>query len=119
MNPEILLEEITSWNVKGHSISHAETRTSKPWKLTAEKALDRFPFGDWKRRSFEQPRKMDLSPLVPGPCLMASGHPPPKKKVGDMAMGQKPVAPVNIPIPTNTGSKMGGAPTPKMGSHWF
>ena len=32
-----------------------------------------------------------------------------------MAMGQKPVPPVNIPIPTKIGSKMGGAPkTPKM-----
>ena len=30
-----------------------------------------------------------------------------------MAMGQKPVPPVNIPIPTKIGSKMGGAPTPK------
>ena len=28
-------------------------------------------------------------------------------------MGQKPVPPVNIPIPTKLGSKMGGAPTPK------
>ena len=30
-----------------------------------------------------------------------------------MAMGQKPVLPVNIPIPTKIGSKMGGAPIPK------
>ena len=30
-----------------------------------------------------------------------------------MAMGQKPVAPVNIPIPTKLGPKMGGAPAPK------
>ena len=30
-----------------------------------------------------------------------------------MAMGQNPVPPVNIPIPTIIGSKMGGAPTPK------
>ena len=31
-----------------------------------------------------------------------------------MAMGQTPVPPVNIPIPTKIGSKMGGAPkTPK------
>ena len=30
-----------------------------------------------------------------------------------LAMGQNPVPPVNIPIPTQTGSKMGGAPTPK------
>ena len=30
-----------------------------------------------------------------------------------MAMGQKPVPPVNIPIPTKIGSKMGGAPTRK------
>ena len=37
----------------------------------------------------------------------------------DLAMGQNPVPPVNIPIPTKTGSKIGGAPTPKMGSHWF
>ena len=28
-------------------------------------------------------------------------------------MGQNPVTPVNIPIPTKIGSKMGGAPTPK------
>ena len=28
-------------------------------------------------------------------------------------MGQDPVPPVNIPIPTKIGSKMGGAPTPK------
>ena len=32
---------------------------------------------------------------------------------GDMAMGQNPVPPVNIPIPTKTGPKMGGAPSPK------
>ena len=31
----------------------------------------------------------------------------------DLAMGQTPVPPVNIPIPTKIGSKMGGAPTPK------
>ena len=31
----------------------------------------------------------------------------------DLAMGQNPVPPVNIPIPTKIGSKMGGAPTPK------
>ena len=31
----------------------------------------------------------------------------------DLAMGQKPVHPVNIPTPTRIGSKMGGAPTPK------
>ena len=38
----------------------------------------------------------------------------------DIAMGQnqKPVPPVNIPIPTKIGSKMGGAPTPKW-YHWF
>ena len=30
-----------------------------------------------------------------------------------MAMGQKPSPPVNIPIPTQMGSKMGGAPPPK------
>ena len=30
-----------------------------------------------------------------------------------MAMGQKLVPPVNIPIPTKIGSNMGGAPTPK------
>ena len=29
-----------------------------------------------------------------------------------MAMGQNPVPPANIPIPTKIGSKMGGAPTP-------
>ena len=29
-------------------------------------------------------------------------------------MGQNPVPPVNIPIPTKIGSKMGGAPTSKM-----
>ena len=28
-------------------------------------------------------------------------------------VGQNPVLPVNIPIPTKIGSKMGGAPTPK------
>ena len=28
-------------------------------------------------------------------------------------MGQHPVSPVNIPIPTKIGSQMGGAPTPK------
>ena len=28
-------------------------------------------------------------------------------------MGQNPVPPVNIPIPTKIGPKMGGAPTPK------
>ena len=32
-----------------------------------------------------------------------------------MAMGQNPVPPVNIPIPTKIGSKMSGAPTPKWG----
>ena len=31
-----------------------------------------------------------------------------------MAMGQMAVPPVNIPIPTKIGSKMVGAPTPKM-----
>ena len=37
-----------------------------------------------------------------------------------MAMGQNHVPPVNIPIPTKIGSKMGGEFTyPKMGSHWF
>ena len=37
-----------------------------------------------------------------------------------MAMGQNPVPPVNIPIPTKTGSKMSSEFTyPKMGSHWF
>ena len=36
----------------------------------------------------------------------------------NMAMGQNPVPLVNIPIPTKTGSKMGGAPTPKW-YHWF
>ena len=30
-----------------------------------------------------------------------------------MAVGQNPVYPVNIPIPTKIGSKMAGAPTPK------
>ena len=30
-----------------------------------------------------------------------------------MVMGQNPVPPVKIPIPTKIGSKMGGAPTPK------
>ena len=30
-----------------------------------------------------------------------------------MAMGQNSVPPVNTPIPTKIGSKMGGAPTPK------
>ena len=35
-----------------------------------------------------------------------------KDSPGDLAMGQKPVPPVNIPIPTKIGSKMGGA-TPK------
>ena len=36
-----------------------------------------------------------------------------------MAMGQNPVPSVNIPIPTNIGSKMCGEFTnPKMGSHW-
>ena len=29
-------------------------------------------------------------------------------------MGQKPAPPVNIPIPTKIGSKMGGAPSPKI-----
>ena len=32
-----------------------------------------------------------------------------------MAMGQNPVPPVNIPIPTKIGSKMGGAPTNQNG----
>ena len=32
-------------------------------------------------------------------------------------IGQNPVPPVNIPIPTKIGSKMGGAPTPKW--YWF
>ena len=37
-----------------------------------------------------------------------------------MAMGQNPVPPVNIPIPTQIGSKMGGELTyPKMGSQNF
>ena len=31
----------------------------------------------------------------------------------EVAMGQNPVPPVNIPIPTKIGPKMGGAPTPK------
>ena len=30
-----------------------------------------------------------------------------------VAMGQNPVPPVNIPILTKIGSRMGGAPTPK------
>ena len=34
-------------------------------------------------------------------------------RFSEMAMGQNPVPPVNIPIPTKIGSKMGGAPTPK------
>ena len=35
-------------------------------------------------------------------------------RLGDhLAMGQFPVPPVNMPIPTKIGSKMGGAPTPK------
>ena len=33
-----------------------------------------------------------------------------------MAMGQNPVSPVNIPIPTKIGSKMGGAPN---NSRWY
>ena len=37
---------------------------------------------------------------------------------GDMAMGQNPVPLVNIPIPIKIGSRMGGAPTPNLGSHW-
>ena len=38
----------------------------------------------------------------------------------DVTMGQNPVPPMNIPIPTKIGSKMGGEFTyPKMGSHWF
>ena len=36
-----------------------------------------------------------------------------------MATGQKPVLPVNIPIPTKIGSKMGGAPTTKWDSVGF
>ena len=36
-----------------------------------------------------------------------------KVRVPHSAMGQNPVSPVNIPIPTKIGSKMGGAPTPK------
>ena len=42
-------------------------------------------------------------------------HPPQKTNMA-MAMGQNPVPPVNIPIPTKIGSKMGDAPYPKMGS---
>ena len=30
-----------------------------------------------------------------------------------MTMGQNPVPPVNIPLPTKIGSKVGGAPIPK------
>ena len=38
----------------------------------------------------------------------------------NVAMGQNPVPPVSIPIPTKIGPTMGGAFTyPKMGSHWF
>ena len=36
-----------------------------------------------------------------------------------MAMGQNPVFPVNIPIPTKIGSKKGGAPTPKWYQNGF
>ena len=36
-----------------------------------------------------------------------------------MAMGQNPLPPVNIPIPTKIGSKMGGAPTPKWDTTGF
>ena len=36
----------------------------------------------------------------------------------DMAMGQNPLPPVNIPIPTKIGSKMSDAHTPKW-YHWF
>ena len=51
---------------------------------------------------------------VPGQKLGSHRH----RAVDHLAMGQKPVPPVNIPIPTKTGSKMGGEFTyPKMGSH--
>ena len=36
-----------------------------------------------------------------------------KSARSQMAMSQNPIPPVNIPIPTKIGSKMGGAPTPK------
>ena len=39
-------------------------------------------------------------------------------RVAYVAMGQNHVPPVNIPIPTKIGSKMGGAPIPKW-YHWF
>ena len=35
------------------------------------------------------------------------------ENVPEVAMGQNPVPPVNIPIPTKIPTKMGGAPTPK------
>ena len=45
---------------------------------------------------------------------------PPLKAQRQMAVGQKTVPPVNIPIPTKIASKMGGEFTyPKMGSYWF
>ena len=38
----------------------------------------------------------------------------------DMAMGQNPAPPVNLPIPTKIGYKIGGEFTyPELGSHWF
>ena len=36
-----------------------------------------------------------------------------------VATGQKPVTPVNIPIPTKIGSKMGGTPTNQNGTIGF
>ena len=38
---------------------------------------------------------------------------PKGSKLIQLAMGRKPVTPVNIPIFTNISSKTGGAPTPK------
>ena len=45
--------------------------------------------------------------------LQALSNPKCPKRHHSAGMGQKPVPPVNIPIPTKIGSKMVGAPTPK------
>ena len=69
-----------------------------------------FTRGPWQQRlGLENGRKKD-SPRVHSSDIRKTVFP------GDVAMGQNPV-PVNIPIPTEISTKMGGEITyPKMGS---
>ena len=108
-----------SWLVAEMAWKHFESSTTCPIPMTGrfppdQICLARADMDLGAKLDGDQPVLQKLGTQMPWGSFQAS----PTFSFGH---GSKPKSypQVNIPISTKIGSKMGGAPTPKMGYHWF